>query len=222
MSERPTTELVLPECRAPREILYRDDDLLIVNKPAFLMTVPAKLQDNKDCVIHRLWRDFPEAAIAHRLDLDTSGILVVPLHAEALRHINRQFQLRAVHKTYTAVVYGEVEADAGTIDLPMGPGERPRQRVDWLAGKQALTDFRVLARDPATPGTRLRLHPVTGRSHQLRLHLAAIGHPIIGCDMYAHEAALALSPRLLLHATSLEFTHPRSGERFHWEHPPAF
>ncbi len=222
MSDRPTTQFVLPECRDPLEIVYEDDDLLIVNKPPFLLTVPAKLQDNKDCVINRLRAQFAEAHIAHRLDLDTSGILIIPRHAESLRHINRQFQERAVKKTYTAVVFGEMEADAGTIDLPMGHGERPRQKIDWLNGKHAITDFEVLSRHPELPGTRVRLHPITGRSHQLRLHLAAIGHPIIGCDMYAHETALSLSPRLLLHATTLEFSHPRTGERFFWEQAPAF
>ncbi|MFZ5723279.1 MAG: RluA family pseudouridine synthase [Pseudomonadota bacterium] len=204
---------IAPPCEEPLRILHADDELLIVDKPAFLYTVPGRGPENSDSVITRLRVDYPEAVIIHRLDLDTSGLLMVPRTARARSELSRQIRERTLQKGYEAVVLGMVAEDSGTIDSALAPDpERwPRSRID-PAGKSALTRYRVLARDPDGNRTRLRLDPVTGRQHQLRLHLASIGHPILGCDLYAHEEALRASPRLLLHACELGFVHPGSGE----------
>lgn len=218
--ERPP--YLVPHSRETIRVLHADEDLLLVRKPHLLLSVPGRHPLNRDCLISRLQADYPTATIVHRLDLDTSGIMVVPLNRAAHSHISRQFQERTVEKSYHAIVYGEVAEDAGEIDLPIAADweNRPRQMICAERGKQALTRFEVLER--LVDRTRVLLQPVTGRSHQLRIHLAQIGHPILGCDMYAHERALALSDRLLLHATSLAFTHPGTGERFGGECAPDF
>ncbi len=194
------------------DILYADAHLLFVRKPQLLLSVPGRHPDNQDCVINRIRKTYPSASIVHRLDLDTSGIMVIPLDAATHSHISRQFQERRVHKAYDAVVYGQVAQDAGEIDLPIAPdwANRPRQKICPERGKQALTRFEVLERK--ADRSRLLLKPETGRSHQLRLHLAAIDHPILGCDLYAHQQALGMAPRLLLHARYLGFTHPANGD----------
>lgn len=218
--ERPP--YLVPHSREPIRVLHADDDLLLVRKPHLLLSVPGRHPLNRDCLISRLQADHPSATIVHRLDLDTSGIMVIPLNRQTHAHISRQFQERLVEKSYHAIVHGEVANDTGDIDLPIAADweNRPRQVVSVERGKQALTRFEVIER--RGDRTRLLLRPVTGRSHQLRVHLAAIGHPILGCDMYAHEEALALSDRLLLHATTLAFTHPGTGEWFSGECPPDF
>lgn len=206
---------VLPVCTAKVEVLRRDAEFLLINKPARLLSVPGRHPKNRDSVIARLQQDYPSAAIVHRLDFDTSGIMVVPLTASALSHISKQFQARSVHKTYTAVVNGLLEDDQGVIDLPIAADmeNRPKYKICFSQGKPSVTEYKVLARDTAKHTTRLLLHPITGRSHQLRLHLQAIGYPILGCEFYADETALAKSPRLLLHATELVFAHPLTGEK---------
>ena len=158
----------------------------------------------------------------HRLDLDTSGIMVIPLNKPTHAHISRQFQERQVEKSYHAVVYGVVEPDSGEIDLPITCDwdNRPRQIICHERGRSALTRFAVLERQGDR--SRVLLKPVTGRSHQLRIHMRELGHPILGCDMYAHPAALAMAPRLMLHATTLAFTHPTTGEWLAGECPPDF
>jgi tRNA pseudouridine32 synthase/23S rRNA pseudouridine746 synthase len=193
------------------DILYEDEHLLFVHKPHLLLSVPGRHPDNQDCVINRIRLTHPGASIVHRLDLDTSGIMTIPLRPEIHGHISRQFQERRVKKEYHAVVYGRVPDDDGEIDLPIAPdwANRPRQKICAERGKVALTRYEVLARE--ADRTRLLLKPVTGRSHQLRIHLAETGHPILGCDLYAHENALSMSPRLLLHASYLGFTHPATG-----------
>ncbi|NND67420.1 MAG: RNA pseudouridine synthase [Halioglobus sp.] len=217
-----TPPYLVPHSQESIRILHADDDLLLVRKPHLLLSVPGRHPLNRDCLISRLRRDYPGASIVHRLDLDTSGIMVVPLNRATHSHISRQFQERKVRKTYHAIVYGQVEADQGEIDLPIAPdwSDRPRQVICAERGKQALTHYEVLQR--LGDRTRLLLQPVTGRSHQLRIHLAEIGHPILGCDMYAHEEALHMSQRLLLHATNLAFTHPGSGEWISTECAPDF
>jgi tRNA pseudouridine32 synthase/23S rRNA pseudouridine746 synthase len=213
---------LVPHSQEEITILYEDENLLLVRKPHLLLTIPGRHPLNKDCLISRLQLTYPSASIVHRLDLDTSGIMVIPLNKATHAHISRQFQERQVNKSYHAIVYGVVEPDEGEIDLPIAPdwNDRPRQVISEERGKQALTRFEVLRRQ--TDRTRLLLKPVTGRSHQLRIHMRELGHPILGCDMYAHEAALKLSPRLLLHATTLQFTHPGTGESLSGECPPDF
>jgi tRNA pseudouridine32 synthase/23S rRNA pseudouridine746 synthase len=216
------TPYLVPHSREPIDILHRDGHLLLVRKPDLLLSVPGKHPLNKDCLISRLQADYPSARVVHRLDLDTSGIMVIALTRRAESALGRLFQERRVEKDYVAVVDGAVADDAGEIDLPIAPDweRRPRQKVCRQEGKAALTRYRVLER--ADDRTRLLLTPVTGRSHQLRLHLAAVGHPILGCDLYAPEPALAKAPRLLLHASRLAFPHPVSGARLERHCPPPF
>ena len=204
---------IVPRCDRDVDIVYEDEHLLFVHKPHLLLSVPGRHPLNKDCMITRIQQTHPSASVVHRLDLDTSGLMVVPLTKPAHSHISRQFQERKVSKAYEAVVFGELAAESGEIDLPIATDwpNRPLQKICHERGKSALTRYRILDRQAGR--TRLLLEPTTGRSHQLRIHLASIGHPILGCDLYAHDKALAASPRLLLHATRLGFEHPATG---HW------
>lgn len=214
---------ILPPCLEPIKILALDPDFLIINKPSGLLSVPGRHPQNRDSVIARLQENYPTAAIVHRLDFDTSGIMVIPLNKAALSHISKQFQARTLAKHYTAVVAGIIEKGEGRIDLPIAADvdNRPRYKICPATGKPSLTEYQVLSRDIQQNSTRVYLHPITGRSHQLRLHLQAIGHPILGCVFYGGEFAQA-APRLLLHATDLSFDHPRTGTRLRFECPPAF
>lgn len=216
------TPYLVPHSQEEIRILHEDDDLLLVRKPDLLLSIPGRHPLNKDCLITRLQHTYPTASIVHRLDLDTSGIMVIPLNKPTHAHISRQFQQREVAKSYHAVVYGQVTNDNGSIDLPIACDweNRPRQMICHERGKSALTHYEVIERQ--ADRTRLLLKPVTGRSHQLRIHLRELGHPILGCDMYAHEAALAMAPRLMLHATTLGFTHPATGDWIERECPPDF
>jgi tRNA pseudouridine32 synthase/23S rRNA pseudouridine746 synthase len=198
--------------------------LLIVDKPTLLLSVPGRHPLNHDCLLNRLSVRYPGVSAVHRLDLDTSGVMVIPRHREALSRLARQFQERRIDKSYTARVAGQVTEDIGEIDLPLVADwpNRPKQKVCFETGKQALTRWKVLSRDDNS--SLLALTPVTGRSHQLRIHMREIGHPILGCDFYAPGAVLNAAPRLLLHATSLRFAHPLSGEILtaHSPAPSAF
>jgi tRNA pseudouridine32 synthase/23S rRNA pseudouridine746 synthase len=215
---------IVPPCDRPVDILYQDEHLLFAHKPDLLLSIPGRHPLNQDCVINRLRERFPTASIVHRLDLDTSGIMVIPLDKPTHAHISRQFQQREVEKHYHAVVYGIVEADQGEITLPIAPdwSNRPRQKICVEKGKAALTRYEVLERDRSGNRSRLLLKPETGRSHQLRIHLSEIGHPILGCDLYAHDEALGKSPRLLLHASFLGLTHPQTGVFQSQESLPEF
>jgi tRNA pseudouridine32 synthase/23S rRNA pseudouridine746 synthase len=188
----------------------------MVSKPHLLLSIPGRHPLNKDCLITRLRLNYPSASMVHRLDLDTSGIMIIPLSKTAHSHISRQFQERQVHKTYHAVVFGLPLEDEGEISLPIAPdwSNRPLQIISEQRGKKALTRYKVISRDPANNRSRLLLKPLTGRTHQLRIHLAEIGHPILGCDMYAHPEALEMSERLMLHAHTLRFEHPITGAPF--------
>ena len=220
MAEQPP--YLVPHSKEEIAILYEDRDLLLVRKPDLLLSIPGRHPLNKDCLITRLQQRYPNASIVHRLDLDTSGIMVIPLNKQTHAHISRQFQQRVVQKSYHAIVFGVVEADSGEITLPIACdwNNRPRQMICHERGKHALTHFEVLCRD--TDRTRLLLQPVTGRSHQLRIHMREMGHPILGCDMYAHETALGMADRLMLHATTLEFEHPGTGKWLRGECAPDF
>ena len=213
---------LVPHSQEAIRILYADNDLLLVRKPHLLLSVPGRHRLNKDCLITRLQRDYPTATIVHRLDLDTSGIMVIARNRAAHVHLSRQFQQRRVEKTYHAIVYGQVTDDHGEIDLPIATDwpNRPLQKICATSGKTALTRYTVLERGDRS--CRLELKPQTGRTHQLRIHLSAIGHPILGCDMYAHSEALGMADRLMLHASELSIEHPVSGERLHGECPPDF
>ncbi|NSX53380.1 RluA family pseudouridine synthase [Parasulfitobacter algicola] len=194
----------------PLEILHDDHQILIVNKPSGLLSVPGKGDHLADCLLARVQAVFPQALLVHRLDRDTSGVMVFALTPHAQRHLGLQFEKRYIKKTYVARVWGQVIEKTGTIDLPLIVDwpNRPKQMVDHETGKAAITDWRVLRSD--THESRLRLMPKTGRSHQLRVHCLAIGHPILGDPFYATGAARDY-PRLMLHSEVLQLKHPDGG-----------
>jgi tRNA pseudouridine32 synthase/23S rRNA pseudouridine746 synthase len=212
----------VPHTREPFTLIHVDADLILVRKPDLLLTVPGRHPVNRDCLITRLQVLFPEVLLVHRLDLDTSGILVFARHREAQAALSRAFQERRVRKHYTALVDGRVAADRGRIDLPIARDweRRPLQKICFETGKAACTHYEVLERRDDC--TRLLLQPVTGRSHQLRIHCRELGHPILGCDMYAPNEVLGRAPRLMLHATRLALPHPRSGRELVGHSPPPF
>lgn len=192
-------------------VVHQDRDMLVVDKPAGLLSVPGRGADRADSVMSRVLRDHPGAFYVHRLDMDTSGLLVVALRRKAEAELKRQFRERLVEKVYRARVWGVVPEDSGVITLPLGPdpSEPLRHRVDHEAGKPAETAWRVLAREGGE--TLLALRPRTGRSHQLRVHLVALGFPILGDRFYAPPEVRARAPQLCLHAGELAFSHPYSG-----------
>lgn len=195
----------------PLDVIHEDHEVLLVNKPAGLLSVPGKGSHLADCLIARVQSAFPQALLVHRLDRDTSGVMVFALTPHAQRHLGLQFEKRQTKKAYIARVWGEVAEREGTVDLPLIVDwqNRPRQHVDFETGKPALTDWKVLKHQRGT--TRMRLFPKTGRSHQLRVHMLEIGHPILGDPFYATGPALDF-PRLMLHAESLRFRHPDGGK----------
>ena len=215
---------VLPVCKAEIEILHRDADFWIIHKPHGLLSVPGRNPANRDSVLVRMQALNPTAAIVHRLDFDTSGLMVIPINPQALSHISKQFQARQVYKTYTAVVDGLMEEQPGRIDLPIAadPDNRPKYKICAKTGKPSLTEYEVLELLPQANASRVKLHPVTGRSHQLRLHLQAIGHPIWGDVFYADAETLGKSSRLLLHANELRFKHPSTGNDLQFYSKPGF
>ena len=191
------------------ELVYSDDALLVVNKPAGMLAVPGRGADKQDCLSARIQKKYPDALIVHRLDMATSGLIVFALDAAMQRKLSKLFHDRKVSKRYVAVVEGRLD-EAGEIALPLLADwpNRPKQKVDHAAGKHSLTRYRLLAYDAASNTSRVELEPITGRTHQLRVHLAAIGHPIIGDALYGGRK----TERLLLHASALNFIHPQSGE----------
>lgn len=188
---------------------YIDDALLVAEKPAGLLSVPGRGEENQDCVIARLQALYPDALTVHRLDQVTSGLLLHARGKAMQAALSMQFEQRQVSKRYEAVVQGLLDADAGEVDLPLIVDwpNRPKQMVDHARGKPALTRWQVLARDAQAQCTRVALEPVTGRSHQLRLHMASLGHPIAGDVLYGAVPAA----RVHLHACALAFTHPVTG-----------
>ena len=193
-------------------IVHQDTAFLAVDKPAGLLSVPGKL--SADSALLRVREAFGDALLVHRLDLATSGVMLFPLHKRARRHIARQFERRYVKKTYQAIVAGEVSG-RGRIDLPLRCDwpNRPLQMVDHAEGKTAITEWEAVEtlQFGGMAATRLTLRPLTGRSHQLRVHCRELGHPILGDRLYAPDAAFGAAPRLLLHAQSLELRHPDGG-----------
>jgi tRNA pseudouridine32 synthase/23S rRNA pseudouridine746 synthase len=206
----------------PLNILFRDQGLLVVNKPAGLLSVPGRAPEHRDSLESRVRAEFPAALLVHRLDMDTSGLMVFALDKDVQRALGRQFELRQVDKAYVALVSGDLQPDNGRVDLPLIVDwpNRPLQMVDHEQGKPAQTDWQVLAR--LQGNTRVSLHPKTGRSHQLRVHMQALGHPIIGDRFYAPPEAVAQSDRLLLHAKHLCLNHPQTGVRLHFSCPCPF
>lgn len=208
----------------PVPVIHVDEHLLVVDKPSGLLSVPGRGEGKEDCLVSRVQAEYPEALGVHRLDMGTSGLLVLARGAESHRRLSRLFRERQVGKRYVAVVAGLMRDDAGSIDLPLITDwpNRPKQMVDHALGKRSLTHYRVEARDAAAQTSRVDLQPVTGRSHQLRVHLLSLGHPILGDDLYGDAENHRRAPRLLLHAYALSLPHPFTGLPLVFSAPAPF
>jgi tRNA pseudouridine32 synthase / 23S rRNA pseudouridine746 synthase len=216
------------------DLIYEDSALLVFNKPSGLLSVPGKGPEKADCLRTRVQQVYPEALTVHRLDMSTSGVLLMARSAELHRAMSIAFQDRKVHKRYIAVVDGHIrEEDAllsddsltwRLIDLPIATDwiNRPLQKIDAMEGKPSQTRYRVVSYDAVTNSTRVELAPVTGRTHQLRVHLQSLGHPILGDHLYASPEIQAKSERLLLHASSLTVSHPMTGQQMQWQSSAPF
>ena len=213
-----------PATAETHAVLYVDDQLIVVDKPTRLLSVSGRGEDKQDCLIARVNHDYPDALIVHRLDFDTSGIVVLARGKVMHRALSIAFQEREVDKRYVAVVDGKLMAANGEVSLPLLVDwpNRPLHKVDFDNGKPSLTRFRLLAYDAATHSTRVELTPETGRTHQLRVHMQALGHVILGDPLYAEAAVRAKAERLLLHAEFLAFAHPQDGRRLEFTHPAPF
>lgn len=209
------------------DLQYQDDDLVVALKPSGLLSVPGKAPEHRDALITRVNRVFPTATVVHRLDMATSGIMAMALNKDSHRHISKQFELRKTKKRYFARVYGHIKQESGDVDLPLicDWPNRPKQKVDHENGKHAVTHFKVIERSTDENGhdvTLVALYPITGRSHQLRVHMLALGHPILGDRLYAHPTALSMAPRLQLHAESLSLMHPINAQWLNFQSPIPF
>jgi tRNA pseudouridine32 synthase/23S rRNA pseudouridine746 synthase len=195
------------------DVIYEDEALLVVDKPSGLLSVPGRGAEKQDSLLSRIRRHWPQAECVHRLDMETSGVMVMALGKAPQRTLNRLFQQRRVKKGYIAVVDGNINEQYGDIDLPLicDWPNRPRQKVDFRSGKPSHTRFSVLGYNRSSDTTRLALQPATGRSHQLRVHLQALGHCILGDSLYASPQARNKASRLLLHAAEISFEHPLNG-----------
>ena len=205
------------------DVLYQDDDIIALNKPAGLLSNPGRLPEHNDSIYSRVRRDYPDSHIVHRLDMGTSGLIIMALNKASERDLHAQFRERLTHKVYYALVWGHIEQDEGSVDLPLicDWHNRPRQKICHTDGKPSLTHYKVVCRNQDNT-TLVRLLPITGRSHQLRLHMMALGHPILGDEFYANDEAKAMSPRLNLHATELCLYHPTTNQPIHLFAPCDF
>ncbi len=211
----PVDTFVAPVCHEKIEILYQDDHILLINKPSGLLSLSGKNPLNKDSVHFRLVQDFPTATLLHRLDFGTSGIMLLALNKSVNAILTKQFQDRTVVKTYISILSGHIGVDQGVIDAPIAkdPPNFPLMKICHESGKQAVSHFEVLQRLQHPDASLVLFKPYTGRTHQLRVHSQELGHPILGCDLYGTEQTRAASGRLLLHALTLAFDHPVTGER---------
>ncbi len=206
------------------EIIYQDEFLLVANKPADMLSVPGRGPDKQDCLISRVQQVYPNARTVHRLDMATSGLIIIALSHDSQRALSKMFEQRLVDKTYQALVYGLITQKDGKVDLPLicDWPNRPRQKVCHDSGKPSQTEYQVISLNKEMHYTRISLHPITGRSHQLRVHMQALGHPILGDYFYAEKDALAASKRLCLHAQKLSFMHPFTEEKIQLTSEPDF
>ena len=214
MSAEIVDNFVAPACHEQITILYEDDSILAINKPSGLLSLSGKNPLNKDSVHYRLAPLYPEIRLTHRLDLGTSGIMLLAKNKAANANLTQQFQARTVVKRYVSVLAGKVENDQGEIDLRIAkdPSLFPRLKICQQSGKPALTHYQVIERHSHPDSTRVIYTPLTGRTHQLRIHSQAIGHAILGCDLYADNKSQSMAPRLMLHALDISFKHPESGK----------
>lgn len=205
------------------EIVHVDSSIIVLNKPAGLLTVPGRPEAHSDCLLTRLRKEVFGALLVHRLDLDTSGVIIFARTSSNQVNLSRQFEKRKTKKIYLATVNGHIEKDEGIIDLPIiiDWPNRPLQKVCFKTGKNSITKFKVLDRNKSKV-TLVELSPITGRSHQLRVHMKSIGHPILGDPLYADETTFKASNRLQLHSFSLEITHPKTDQLMLFSTPVPF
>ncbi len=206
------------------DLIHADEHLLVVNKPAGLLSVPGRGPGKQDCLISRVQSDYPSALTVHRLDMCTSGLMVLALGKVMERELSILFQQRQIYKRYIAIVTGKPEQDKGEIDLPLITDwpNRPRQMVSYEHGKPSQTRYKLLDYDAQRNASRIELEPLTGRTHQLRVHMMSVGHAILGDEFYASPEAFAQADRLLLHAAVLRFKHPVINTELHFESLPSF
>lgn len=213
-------------------IVYADDSILVLNKPSGLLSVPGKGEGKQDCLSARVQNRYPGALVVHRLDMATSGLILMARSLVAQRKLNHAFAAREVHKRYVAVVHGAMQVSTAwqTIDLPILVDwpNRPLRKIALENGKPSISRFRCVGSDPIANTSRLELEPLTGRSHQLRVHLQAVGHPIVGDALYNHSSNITSQPamtgatHLHLHACELGLEHPVNGTLVRWHCPAAF
>lgn len=224
-------DFIAPHCADVVRIVYQDDDILLINKPSGLLSLSGKNPRNWDSVHHRLLHGqagvtpaFPQAKLPHRLDFGTSGIMVVGLHAQAAQHLNQQFQARSVLKRYWAVLAGWLAEDQGQISAPIAKDKLqfPKVKICQHSGKAAVSEYHVVQRLEQPRRTVVQFNPLTGRTHQLRIHSLWLGHPILGCDLYSNAHSEQQAERLLLHASDLYLTHPRHHTAVHGHCPCPF
>jgi tRNA pseudouridine32 synthase/23S rRNA pseudouridine746 synthase len=201
-------------------VIYHDAAILVVDKPSGLLSVPGKLEGREDCLERRLRLAYPGSLLVHRLDCDTSGVMIFARNKAAQGFLGQEFEKRRAKKSYVARVFGEMAEERGQVDAPLCADwpNRPRQMIDHVNGRKAVTDWEVIGRAPGE--TRVRMYPLTGRSHQLRVHMLSLGHPIIGDPIYAEDFPEA--PRLMLHAERLGLHHPTTGDWIEFEIPAPF
>jgi tRNA pseudouridine32 synthase/23S rRNA pseudouridine746 synthase len=202
-----------PPVNTGLDIIYEDEDIIALNKPCGLLSVPGRGEDKQDCLVSRVIPEYPTALIVHRLDMSTSGIIVLALNKSVHRQLSKLFSVRKIHKQYIAVVDGVINEVTGKINQPLicDWPNRPKQIIDEIKGKASLTDYNVINSSNVSNTSRVELLPKTGRTHQLRVHMQYIGHAILGDELYGSEIVAQRSERLLLHATELKFKHPVSG-----------
>jgi tRNA pseudouridine32 synthase/23S rRNA pseudouridine746 synthase len=224
-------DFIAPVCESFLTILYQDDDILLINKPSGLLSLSGKNPLNWDSVHYRLVHGqagltpaFPQAKLAHRLDFGTSGIMLVGLNAVSVQHLNQQFQAGTVQKRYLAMLEGWLADDQGQIVAPIAKDKSlfPRVKICHASGKVAISEYKVVQRFEQPRRSLVQFTPLTGRTHQLRIHSLEIGHPILGCDLYSSAHSEQLADRLQLHASDLYFQHPSSGAAMHGQCPCPF
>lgn len=222
---------IAPRCEQALDILFEDEDILLINKPSGLLSLSGKNPLNWDSVHYRLTHGqagkspaFPNAKLPHRLDFGTSGIMVAGLHAQASKDLNRQFQSGGITKHYEAILAGSLDEDSGQISAPIAKDAEhfPRVKICHDSGKSALSYYDVIERLSQPKRSRVHFTPITGRTHQLRIHSQFIGHPIVGCDLYSLDNSEQMASRLCLHASELIFRHPTTKQWVHAKCPCTF
>jgi tRNA pseudouridine32 synthase/23S rRNA pseudouridine746 synthase len=224
MSATLIDNFVAPACHEEIKILFEDEYLLAINKPSGLLSLSGKNPLNKDSVHYRLAQQYPEIRLSHRLDLGTSGVILLAKNKDVNAILTKQFQARSVIKRYISILDGELQQGEGLIDLPIAKDALlfPRLKICHKTGKLAQSHYQVTERLEQPVRTKVTFTPLTGRTHQLRIHSQALGHPILGCDLYGTETTQKMAPRLMLHALDISFEHPQSKKRMTVSSPCPF